>query len=375
MRGRVAHEPGLRLNPALDAHSPHRPWLDSLSPALRLGYAAPVVGIPGSRRRQRGRSLSRVVAIALLALGCEDDEVLGPPRQGLPTPEQELAALMDAATAPDAARDGGALDQLPEGPCDLTGRWMLQVTTFTTPDTALASGAQKTSTWHYYEVRQQDDAFEVTVGLWCDTRTTGDANVEITTEAKNAMARVNDAAGRRGTYRRVGEQCELEIDRLYVLYSIGPYAKFAGGLEGPPGVLPNEPELSELTALPLTPEDGVEDWDEDGVPGMQWVISDSPLGSGVRHSVQRQWGDMGGRTELGATDFVIDAQWDIQENILDANSPFLRTGATVRNTARHVARWVRTDISTVGKDDRATCRNVLEALPHAPVPRDAYEVP
>jgi hypothetical protein len=342
----------------------------------RFGYAAPVAGSPGIGRWQRGPRVLHLLLAAALCVGCVDDEVLGPPHQGLPPPEEELAALLDAAVAPDAsAQDGGVLDQLPEGPCDLTGRWMLHVTTFTTPDTALASGAQKTSTWHYYEVQQEGDAFEVTRGLWCDTFTTGDANVAITTEARHAMAEHNEARGRKGTYRELGDECELEIERLYVLYSVGPYAKFAGGLDGPPGVLPDEPELSELTPLPLTTADGAEDWDLDGVIGMQWVISDSPLGSGVRHSVQRQWGDMGGTTAQDARDFVIDAQWDMGENILEASSPFLMTGAKVRDTAQPKARWVRTDVSILGKDDDATCGHVIDALPHEPEPRDVYEVP
>jgi len=335
-----------------------------------------VVGPLAIGRSQRASVVVCALLAAALCAGCEEDEALGPPHQGLPPPEEELAALLDAATAADGGTlDGGPLDMIPEGPCDMTGRWLVHATTFTTPDTALASGAQKTSTWHYLEVQQDGDAFVFTRALWCDTYTTGDANVAITSEARHAMARVNDAAGRRGTYRVNGDACQLEIERIYVLYSLGPYSKFVGGLEGPPGVLPDEPELSELTPLPLTVEEGVEDWDEDGVPGMQWVISESPLGSGVRHSVQRQWIDMGGPTDHGSIDFVIDLQWDMQENILEANSPFLKTGAKVRNTSRHVARWLRTNVSILGKDDDATCRNVIDALPHVAEPRDAYEVP
>lgn len=342
---------------------------------MASGMLRAVVGPLGIGRSLRASGVVFALLAVALCAGCEEDEVLGPPHQGVPPPEEELAALLDGATPSGSDEDGGALDQIPEGPCDLTGRWLVHATTFTTPDTALASGAQKTSTWHYLEVQQDADAFVVTRALWCDTFTSGDANVAITSEARHAMARYNDAAGRRGTYRVNGEQCQFEIERIYVLYSLGPYSKFVGGLEGPPGVLPDEPALSELEPLPLTVEDGVEDWDEDGVPGMQWIISDSPLGSGVRHSVQRQWIDMTGPTEQGSIDFVIDLHWDIQENILDANSPFLKTGAKVRNTSRHVARWLRTDVDILGKDNDATCRNVIDALPHDPEPRDAYEVP
>jgi hypothetical protein len=222
-----------------------------------------------------------------------------------------------------------------------------------------------------YEVAQEGEAVTVADHLFCGIETTGDAHVNLADTTIGAMQDHLDQSGRTGTFTGDGDACRLELERIYIVMGASPVAYYRGGVEEAPGRIEGNPELSALEPMPLVGGDpGAADWDDDGMPGLPFVITDTPLGSGVRHETQRDWQEMRGVVAPGSDDFVVDVQWDFEETIIEATNPFFGSPAAPREGFPHGALWHRFDWMP-GSDGVEACRQAREVLPHEPLPREA----
>jgi hypothetical protein len=240
-------------------------------------------------------------------------------------------------------------------------------------DNPLVPGAQKNSTWYFFEVTQQGDAFTIARGMWCGETTTGDATINFSTGTTNAIREHMEVGGRRGIYRVSGAACALELERTYTVTGVRSAATYLPGAVLPPGRIESLPELASLPPLPTKLSDpAAEDWDGDGKAGVQYIITDSPLGSGIRHAVQRAWNAAAGETPQAADDFRIPATYDFEEVALEAVPVLFASTAVPRKGAPNQMRWKRVAKDFEQSDAASTCRAVRELLPHAPLPRDAF---
>ena len=248
----------------------------------------------------------------------------------------------------------------------------MQRVLFTTPDTPLAPGTQKVSNWDLYEVAQDGDDVTITDHLFCSLVTTGDARVALSDDSTRAMQQHLDQSGREGTFTADGDGCALDLERVYIVMGASPIGFFRGGVETPPGRIDGNPDMAQLEPLPTAGgSPGADDWDADGKPGIQFIITDSLLGSGIRHTTQRDWHEMRGSVPAGSDDFRVDVTWDFEESVIEASNPFFASVASVRQDSPHSALWKRADDTIRVSDDIETCHNVQAAMPHAPMPRDA----
>lgn len=300
-----------------------------------------------------------------LALGCGDSPSDGARTSG----SSDAGSTADGADTGTSSRDGGTSSG--SGECDLAGTWMVQRILFTLPATPLATGTQKVSSWDLYEVAQDGDEVTVTDHLFCGIVTTGDARVGLSDDSIGAMQGYLDQSGRSGTFRREGGGCRLELERIYIVMGASPVAYYRDGVEEAPGRIDGNPELSALEPMPtMSGNPGAADWDGDGKPGIQFIITDTPLGSGARHETQRDWHEMQGVVAAGSDDFAVGVRWDFEETIVEATNPFFGSPAMPRDGLPHGALWRRFD-GPRGDDGVETCRQVREAMPHEPLPREA----
>ncbi|MDD9967566.1 MAG: hypothetical protein OXR73_15125 [Myxococcales bacterium] len=310
-----------------------------------------------------GRWLGRVVAMWLAVCGCD----AGP---SAPSEGEDMAQTVGGAPAPGK----GPLQPAGSGgdTCDLSGSWAVHRVGFASVDSPLVPGAQKSSRWYYLEIEQAGDAITVARGLWCGDTTTGDATIHYSDETVEAVRPLANTDGRQGTYHRTEGGCALELERIYWAYGVQPTQTYLPGVQAPPGRIEGNPSLDQLAALPPMPNQDVVDLEQDGVPGMRSLIVDTPIGSGVRHGLQRGWEEIAGIAERGASDFTVAASYDFQEVALQAMPAAFKSNAFVRRGAPHAARFLRVDHDFSQTSDVATCDRVRESMPHRPVPRDAF---
>ena len=253
------------------------------------------------------------------------------------------------------------------GNCDLTGTWAVKGVTFTTADNPLAPGAQKTTAWALIEISQDGDNFTVTDDLPCGIKTSGDADVTMrgpnNEVAPPMYQEKSQTTGRNGTSIDNGGQCDVTFERLYSVL---------GGNSGtitPPGRVDGNPALGTFPTLTVN---DAEDWDQDSNPGLTYIITNSPVGSGTRYAIQRAWNEMIGPVAHNANEFMIPIGWDFDDLVIEASSLFFGSEASVRQSP-HTAQYrrvVRGDLE--GANDQETCTNVRNLLPHAPSPADAF---
>jgi len=258
------------------------------------------------------------------------------------------------------------------GPCDLTGTWAAQRINFANVNNPLVPGAQKNSQWYFFDVIQKGDDFTVKRGVWCGDTTTGDATINFSSSTTDGIREHMQLSGRRGSYRVSGDACALDLERAYSVTALLDDDTYLPGVVLPPGRIAGNPELSTLPPLPTKLDDpGAQDWDGDGKAGVQYLITDSPIGSGVRHAVQRAWNAAAGQTPQSADDFLVTATYDFEEVALAAEPALFSSVAVVRKGAPNRMRWKRVAQDFEQKDDSDTCKAVRVLLPHTPLPRDA----
>jgi len=313
---------------------------------------------PLGTTRMRGQLLRAIALVAALTTACSDDATGDAQDDG-------------GADAPEGDAGGGGGDDifvtgLGDG-CDLSGSWASLGVTFTTADTPLAPGAQKTSAWSLVELEQDGDEVTVVSDLPCGIITTGAAVVNMRGPdnefAPPTYKERTKTTGRVGTSVEAGGECEVAFERLYT--AIGTTVP---GAE-PPGRIDGNPALDMLPALI---EDDAEDWDEDGNPGVTFIITETPIGSGTRSAIQRGWSELAGTIAADADEFMIPVAWALDDLILASSSALFATEAVVRQ-ADHVAQYRRVDRDAiVGDTDVDTCTTLREALPYSAEPADSF---
>jgi hypothetical protein len=329
-------------------------------------------GLPNAGRRKRPRACALLLAGAVLLGACGDSDS-----------GSECGADCDIGgdgadsdVMPDAGDVGGgdpAADAARPDTCDFSGTWAVHRVSFATVESPLIPGPQKSSRWYFMHAAQQGDEVTLIRGLWCGDWTTGDATVRYSDDTFAALSPLARTDGRRGRYARTDDGCELELERIYWVFGVQDPEAFLDGVQSPPGRIDDNPEFSDLPPLPTAPDDAaVADVDDDGNPGVRSLLTDTPVGSGVRHGLQRGWEEIAGPTPRGADDFRVPAHYDFQEVALQATPELFQSGARVREGAPHEVRFVRVDADFAAADDLQTCEQVRELLPHRPTPRDAY---
>ncbi len=219
--------------------------------------------------------------------------------------------------------------------CDMTGTWLsLQRSLGLAPAVGVA---QTTHTLQYWEIEQIGDRFVATRSMTCGKQTrpefdcqdcgTLDTGVSYTQRWQEGNALHSEESCRAGTFRANGNGgCEFTLDRGWEIRGATWPEAYTGSptdtnqlLEASIKVLPSEAMPTEAEC-PGTP--GLEDWDDDGHPGV--TLNISGLIQGELHVVQRRWWQAEGGEAVSdltaippyADQFRAQVTWDTQQNII-----------------------------------------------------------
>lgn len=286
----------------------------------------------------------------------------------------------------DGGNDRDAAAQQAQGfdACDLGGRWAVERVGFASVDSALVTGPQKATRWYYIEASQDGEEVTFDRALWCGDHTTGSATVRYSNDSLAALRPMMVSHGRRGSFSRQGDDgCALSLERVYWLLGVQPRADYLPGAVTPPGRVDGSPALADLPALPVVEDGAVIDADGDGNPGIRMLIVDTPIGSGVRHALQRGWEEMSGTASGSDDDFTVPVAYDFEQIALSAMPEAFKSNAFVREGSPHTARFVRVggpatgaaggdDFPGADSDDATLCEAVQALLPHRAEPADRF---
>jgi hypothetical protein len=268
--------------------------------------------------------------------------------------QQEAGPALDSAFPPPPPGDGGptppAEGGVSNGPCELTGEWLITQRTVIS-----ALGVDQAGVyWFYYQIEQSGNEFTIKKGLQCGGQTnpiTPLLSGSIAQEASwPGMLRYNPHAGRRGTITASGANCNVAFTRaVTVMGATCPYY------------------LDESRPLPTTQASGStpgwEDWDQDGQPGVTLNIS-STLATGRRFTVVRIVNDWSGPFTPGATSFRLAADPFQIESVLGADDEILKgLGDATSNPSDHFAQFAKLQPGQVQGDDTAMCAKIRELAP------------
>ena len=281
--------------------------------------------------------------------------------------------------------DGGGADRgdaadpgVPSADCNLTGIWFTKIVSVS----QALNLPQYANSWYYVEIDQPAGSgeFTITKEIDCGVEVRGSATVTLLPATLEAHMKHNSQAGRKGMMKKAaGARCVVDAETFWVL--LGAADRFL-----PPRNTAEE--IATVAArLPLpTPDrpDGVEDWDNDGKPGVAWQISG--LLQGTRHTVQRQWNRWFTTERYGVTpstswnEIVVGLDFDKDETIFEPTSgPLLAPSFSVRTPEtpnRYVMRFLGRDRNDAraavirGTDPEGataatveTCHALQDALP------------
>lgn len=281
--------------------------------------------------------------------------------------------------------------------CDMNGYWIARETAFSIDN--LLNEVQTTSHWHIFKITQTGGAFQIDKHIDCGVLVTGSATVQMTDKGvQNLMyANVMDTdtppprLPRKGTFTLSGGACVFAMDRHYNVRGVDE-ATFL------PTDFLAKPDLSTLTPLPYETDPtnptganlaGQVDQDQDGNPGIAYILSGTVTGS--RHVAQRDWveyfTDPTALVPTKALEFAVRTDFDDQENILLVNNcPTIGCGLLVvgahaarnmknRATLRYlgkdmtdprVSRILTQDLKVNPTSDFQSCLNARASLVHDP---------
>lgn len=299
--------------------------------------------------------------------------------------------------------------------CDMTGWWIARQTAFSAPDglTGVDGGGvvQTSSNWFVFRFEQTGDAVVTKQSLFCGIRVTGTVDVDLTSESlagtatepglvyRNPQHKQDAVLGgreRRGTFKKNGDHCELDLERHWYLRGAKAAllpADFGVDVGDPslpklPIVAPGKTALDPADATTIVDIGETVDIDGNGFPGISYDIS--KLGHAMRDTVQRDWQAYVFRPAhpiaLHASEFVTAAEFRNEENILhvsecvggtcgvfalnshaiegaDHRAIFRFVGASL-DDARAKAVFAGDPAAGVLADDLVTCQRVRDALPH-----------
>ncbi len=274
--------------------------------------------------------------------------------------------------------------------CDMTGYWLARETNFSR-DTVIEK-IQTSTNWYLFEFAQAGTAFVVEKQLFCGVHVVGSVTVDLTDKAYRGLMYQNSGTGttklgrRLGSFEPKGDTCAFSLERWYILRGLDDRYL--------PADFRKHPALTELLPLPVEPDPlspsgeplpGVEDWDEDGKPGIAWNVRG--IVSGRRHSVQRDWVEYGGDGQAipaHAVEFRANVRFDGQESLLAVDQcgescGMMRGGSVPASDAQsyvtfrylgraltdaRVAEVVTREPMLDADADMETCAKVKAAMPH-----------
>lgn len=272
----------------------------------------------------------------------------------------EVRADAAVEASPDAA--------LPSVPgCDLSGIWIARQNT----ESIAIGQPQYANTWAYYELAQAGDELTVTRHFDCGIEVRGTVRVRIPPETARALMTRNVQTGRKGRVAATGDgQCSLALETHWAVRGLSEadYTPSPRNADLPLAA------VQSTQPLPLSEQpERTEDWDEDGQPGITWLVNG--IVNGERYTVQRNWTRYftapNYMIPAGSdyADVVLRAEFDVEEVVLNVQG--LNQLSQVNTRAEHTLtmRYLGRDKSDpraaalFGADDFATCTKVRLALP------------
>jgi hypothetical protein len=280
--------------------------------------------------------------------GREDPDIAPGDDPELPDMDGDDAGASSADDAETGTTGDAAVDN---GPCDLTGSWLI-----TQHGVFQALGVKQTAqSWFFYELQQSGGTLKVTKGLACGGRVVPlDAlGAAVAWEpAWPATISKNSHTGRLGKVSASGTSCTVSFDIAYTILgaSVAYYSDPSHDL----------PKLAQKAA---GDEPGWEDWDDDGKPGVSF--NTSGFATGVRYSVQRVYNDWTtGTYSPGAKLLKMVSVTQTDESVLGATSDLIKTlSAPDSNPASGFTQLARLDASQAQGDDEALCATVRDLAP------------
>jgi hypothetical protein len=243
----------------------------------------------------------------------------------------------------------------PNGPCDISGRWIL--TTHLVTDAFFAQ--QSAMVFHYYEIAKQGDGFEIAKMMRCGDIARGAGAVTVEIESEDAWEetrkRVSEI-GRPVSSTAVAGGCDVHFGKWVTARGV---------------TLPHYLDLSiplptvaqQASADGATP--GWEDWDADGQPGVSVVLTGDVQGR-LFVSPRIEW-EYRATVPNTMTTFRLLIDWKQEQNVM-AWMPMedLTLGLTADNAANpelHFAEAARLTADQATGDDAAICAAIRELAP------------
>jgi len=207
----------------------------------------------------------------------------------------------------------------PDPGCDLTGKWISVRRTVNEAKVLNFEMRQATHNWAYWEIEQSGTDAVVTRGLKCGLEVIDISEeltlavVMVTRDVWEGLTRHVSNTGRHAEYKSSGKnRCSLSFERHYKVR--GATVDYFTNPDIP---------LEEAATKAKGTTPGWEDWDEDGRPGVTFIISG--IASGNLMVVQREWSEYTGTTDKNAESFKLANTWHHEQYVLEADSPLLAT--------------------------------------------------
>jgi len=275
------------------------------------------------------------------------------------TPRDPELAEDDAEVAfpePDPTAEVGTANGKPvtppeAGPCDLSGRWLMNERMLTN-----AVGAkQLINNWFYVELTQQGTQVVFSKSLACGTKVVGLQPVIISMDDSKAWPSYmqhDTYWGRKGTSTPADEGCNVVIEKMAIVR--GATVETYRDLDQPLPTL-EEPATDAVS--------GWEDWDDDGHPGISMRVSGTV--TGMLYAATRSWTQHTGAIESNASSFVLPTLWSQERTTLGyEGSPLLTADAGRDSDAtQHFVEWARLSEEQSAGDDAAKCKAVRDLAP------------
>ncbi len=288
-----------------------------------------------------------VIATAMVCFvsACSDDSVganASSTDASVSNGNDTMTPLEDNGPGPmiDAPFDGGT----PASPeCDLNGRWLVSQRVLAT---ALGQ-KQAAHNWFYFEITQSGENITVTKGLHCGYEVTKVTSLGANVSCQAAWPGILKnctSTGRKGHYKLVGDSCQFDLEKQYVV---------RGATES--AYLDPSVPLPSNQAMGTTP--GWEDWDMDAKQGITMNVSGGVTGK--IYVVQRDWNEYVGTTLKSATKFMLPVKWNGEQKILGSTSSLLETASQPDSDAsQHFVWWHKLTPEQASGTDADICAAV-----------------
>lgn len=189
-----------------------------------------------------------------------------------------LSASCGSDDSPKRDAEDAGVEDAGASECNMQGVWALRWISYASNVAVAVS-----NNWFYLEVEQNGEELTVKESVDCGYRAFVGNFVTYSPPAlERVLPQYNSQAGRKGTLRKAGEQCDLFLHKFWTVRGADPATYLPDGPFA-------ETTLAAVQAKaplpsPANPE-GAEDWENDGNIGITLVIEDT----GERYSTNRDW--------------------------------------------------------------------------------------